>query len=120
VAGIIVQLFLQTTGFDQYVDRATVESFSFFALDILIVAALIAIKLDMIIVYAAPLLTMIVLGLVFNLAQFYFLAPRILPGAWFEKGLCEYGQNTGAVPQALLLLKMADPVLRPMPQKPWL
>jgi ESS family glutamate:Na+ symporter len=109
VAGIILQVFLQNTGLDRFVDRQTVESISFFALDILIVAALIAIKLDVIVFYAAPLITMIVLGLIFNLAQFYFLAPKILPGAWFEKGLCEYGQNTGAVPQALLLLKMADP-----------
>ena len=109
VAGIIVQLCLQLTGFDKYVDRPTVESFSFFSLDLLIVAALISIRVDVILVYAAPLATMITLGLIFNLLQYYFLAPRILPGAWFEKGLCEYGQNTGGVPQALLLLKMADP-----------
>ncbi len=109
VAGIIVQLFLQISGGEKYVDRGTVETFSFFSLDLLIVTALIAIKIDVIVVYAAPLITMIVLGLLFNLAQFYFMARKVLPGAWFEKGLCEFGQNTGSVPQALLLLKMADP-----------
>ena len=39
------------------------------------------------------------------------MAPRILPGAWFEKGICEFGQSTGSTPQAMLLLRMIDPKL---------
>jgi len=109
VAGILVQVFLQRTGLEKFVDRATIESLSFLSLDLLIISALIAIKIKVILVYAAPMLVMLALGLLFNLAQFYFMAPRVLPGAWFEKGLGEFGQNTGSMPQALLLLKMADP-----------
>lgn len=111
VAGIILQVFLQQTKLEGYVDRTTIESISFFALDILIVAALISVNLKVIVLYAAPLSAMIVLGLLLNLLQVLWLAPRILPGAWFEKGMCEFGQNTGTVPQALLLLRMADPRL---------
>ena len=107
--GIIVQIFLQKTDLDRYTDRASIESVGFFALDALIVASFMAINLKTVAVYAAPLLVMIAAGLVFNLWQVLWLAPRILPGAWFEKGLCEFGQNTGSVPQALLLLRMVDP-----------
>jgi len=47
-----------------------------------------AIDLKVVATYAAPLITMIVLGLLFNLWQVKWMGPRILPGAWFEKSVC--------------------------------
>ncbi|UCH92132.1 MAG: hypothetical protein JSV88_17790 [Candidatus Aminicenantes bacterium] len=109
VAGLVLQVFLQKTGWDIYVDRGSIEGISAFALDVLIVASLIAINLKAIAVFALPLITMMVLGLLFNLWQATWLAPRILPGAWFEKALCEFGQSTGSISQSMLLLRMVDP-----------
>ena len=111
IGGIIVQVLLQKTHVDNYVDRSTVETISGFALDVLIVASLMAIKPSAVLTYATPLTLMVILGLMFNLWQFKWLGPRILPGAWFEKGVCEYAQSTGSVPQAMLLLRMVDPRL---------
>jgi ESS family glutamate:Na+ symporter len=111
VGGIIVQVLLQKTRFDSYIDRNTVETISGFALDVLIVASLMAIKPSVVMAYATPLTVMVILGLMFNLWQLKWLGPRILPGAWFEKGVCEYAQSTGSVPQAMLLLRMVDPRL---------
>lgn len=111
VGGIIVQALLQKFKWDEYVDRGSVESLSFLALDVLIVAALISINLAAVATFAAPLVVLITAGLLFNLWQVMWLGPRILPGAWFEKSLCEFGQNTGSVPQALILLRMTDPRL---------
>jgi Na+/glutamate symporter len=62
-----------------------VESISGFALDTLIVASLMAIDLTVVATYAAPLITTIVLGVLFNLWQVKRMGPRILPGAWFER-----------------------------------
>jgi ESS family glutamate:Na+ symporter len=112
VAGMIVQVFLQKTDLDSYVDRETVGEISSLSLDILIVASLMAVNLKVVAAYGVPLTAMIIIGLIFNLWWVMWLAPRILPGAWFEKSLCEFGQATGATPQALLLLRMVDPELK--------
>ncbi|MBU6997669.1 MAG: hypothetical protein HXS49_12095 [Theionarchaea archaeon] len=111
VGGIVVQIFLQKTNLDTYVDRGTVSALSSVALDVLIVTALISIKPSLVVVYALPLLVMLVLGTVFNLWQMTWLAPRVLPGAWFEKALSEWGQGTGSTASAMLLLRSADPEL---------
>ncbi len=111
VGGILVQIILQKTGLDAYVDRGTVGSISSIALDVLIVTALISIRPDMVVMYVLPLTVVIVLGIVFNLWQMTWLAPRVLPGAWFEKALSEWGQGTGSTPSAMLLLRSVDPEL---------
>jgi len=111
VGGIIVQILLQKTRLDTYVDRGTIGSISSVALDVLIVTALISINPKLVVIYILPLTAMIVLGTVFNLWQLAWLAPRVLPGAWFEKALCEWGQGTGSTPSAMLLLRSADPEL---------
>jgi ESS family glutamate:Na+ symporter len=111
IGGIIVQWLLQRTRLDKYADRGTVESISSFALDVVIVASLMAIEPKAVAIYTLPLAVMIILGILFNLWQVKWMAPRILPGAWFEKGICEFGQSTGSTPQAMLLLRMIDPKL---------
>ena len=111
VAGLLVQLLIQKTKLDRYVDRGTIEALSAFALDFLIVSSLMSIELKAVAVFALPLTVMMALGLAYNLWQATWLAPRILPGAWFEKALCEWGQSTGSTPQAMLLLRMVDPRL---------
>jgi len=109
VGGMILQVFLQKTNLDTYVDRGSVSAISSAALDVLIVASLIAINLKVVVMFAVPLTAMIILGVLFNMWQMMWMAPRMLPGAWFEKSICEFGQGTGSTPQALLLLKIVDP-----------
>jgi len=112
IGGIIVQSLLQKSRLNIYVDRETVDAIAGFALDALIVASLIAIDLTVVATYALPLTITVVLGLLFNFWQVKWMGPRILPGAWFEKSVCEFGQSTGSTPQAMLLLKMMDPRLK--------
>jgi ESS family glutamate:Na+ symporter len=112
IGGIIVQSLLQKSRLNTYVDRETVDAIAGFALDALIVASLMAIDLTVVATYALPLATTVVLGLLFNFWQVKWMGPRILPGAWFEKSVCEFGQSTGSTPQAMLLLRMMDPRLK--------
>jgi ESS family glutamate:Na+ symporter len=112
IGGIIVQSLLQKSRLNAYVDRETVDAIAGFALDALIVASLMAIDLTVVATYALPLTTTVVLGLLFNFWQVKWMGPRILPGAWFEKSVCEFGQSTGSTPQAMLLLRMMDPRLK--------
>jgi len=112
IGGIIVQSLLQKSRLNAYVDRETVDAIAGFALDALIVASLMAIDLTVVATYALPLTITVVLGLLFNFWQVKWMGPRILPGAWFEKSVCEFGQSTGSTPQAMLLLRMMDPRLK--------
>jgi len=112
IGGIIVQSILQRSRLNTYVDGETVDAIAGFALDALIVASLMAIDLTVVASYALPLSVTVALGLLFNFWQVKWMGPRILPGAWFEKSVCEFGQSTGSTPQAMLLLKMMDPRLK--------
>lgn len=112
VLGLVIQVILQWLRLDTYVDRASIVSIQGLALDLLIVAALASVSLRVVITYAAPLIGMLVLGLAWNLFWVMWLAPRMLPGAWFEKALAEFGQATGSTSEALLLLRMVDPGLK--------
>jgi ESS family glutamate:Na+ symporter len=111
IGGLIVQSIMQRSRLDSYIDKGTVDSISGFALDTLIIASLMAIDLSVVVTYALPLTVMIIAGLVFNFWQVKWMGPRILPGAWFEKSVCEFAQSTGSTPQAMLLLRMMDPRL---------
>ena len=111
IGGLIVQSIMQRSRLDSYIDKGTVDSISGFALDTLIIASLMAIDLSVVATYALPLTVMIISGLVFNFLQVKWMGPRILPGAWFEKSVCEFAQSTGSTPQAMLLLRMMDPRL---------
>jgi len=111
IGGLIVQSIMQRFRLDSYIDKGTVDSISGFALDMLIIASLMAIDLSVVATYSLPLTVMIIAGLVFNFWQVKWMGPRILPGAWFEKSVCEFGQSTGSTPQAMLLLRMMDPRL---------
>jgi ESS family glutamate:Na+ symporter len=56
-----------------------------------------------------PFLVLALVGLAWNLAVFWWLAPRLFADAWFERGLTDFGQGTGVTATGLLLLRMADP-----------
>ena len=112
IGGLTLQIFLQKSGLHKFIDRNAVERITAFVLDMIIISSLITVKISVVMMYAIPLLLLITAGFVFNVFMLVFLAPKILSGAWFEKAVCEYGQNTGSTPQALLLLRMIDPELK--------
>lgn len=112
VTGLLIQVVLQGSRLDAYVDRGSVMSLQGFALDVLIVAAISALSLRVVVAFAAPLLVMLAAGLLWSLWWVMWLAPRLLPGAWFEKALAEFGQGVGSAPSALLLLRTVDPGLQ--------
>jgi len=112
VAGLIIQLVIQACRLNAYVDRGTVGAIQGFAIDLVIVAGISALSLKVVVAYAVPLLVMLAAGLLWSLWWVMWLAPRMLPGAWFEKSLAEFGQGVGSTEAALLLLRTVDPNLR--------
>lgn len=112
LGGVVIQLVA-----DRYeplarlIDRGSMERIQGFSLDILIIAALATLSLDAIVTNWQPFAVLAVVGIVWNCFVLFFLAPRIIPRFWFERGIGDFGQSMGVTATGLLLMRMADPEL---------
>lgn len=89
-----------------------VERIQGFSLDMLIISALGTLSLQVIAANWAPFLLLVVVGLAWSLGAFVFLARRMIPDYWFERGIGDMGQSMGVTATGLILLRIADPDLR--------
>jgi glutamate:Na+ symporter, ESS family len=112
IGGLIVQKLSIKTGVNQYYDRPTFERILGFSLDILVVSAIATIKLDVFIANFWPFLIIMTTGIAWVVFCVVFLAPRMFPRYWFERGITEYGMQTGVTAIGLLLLRVVDPIYR--------
>jgi glutamate:Na+ symporter, ESS family len=109
LGGLIIQIVASKVGVATYFDRATFSRILGFALDFLVVAAISAIRLDVFLAFFWPFSILMLSGLAWVLFATWFIAPRMLPDAWFERAITEYGMQTGVTAMGLLLLRVADP-----------
>ncbi len=109
MGGLIIQILAAKVGIATYFDRKTFDRILGLALDFLVVSAIAAIKLDVFLAYFWPFTLLMVVGLGWVIFATWFIAPRMLPDAWFERGITEYGMQTGVTALGLLLLRVADP-----------
>lgn len=109
LGGLMIQIAAAKTGVARYFDRKTFDRILGTALDLLVVAAIAAIKLDVFLAYFWPFLILMVVGIAWLLFCTLFIAPRMLPDAWFERAITEYGMQSGVTAMGLLLLRVADP-----------
>ncbi|MBM3295669.1 MAG: sodium:glutamate symporter [Candidatus Aminicenantes bacterium] len=109
LGGLFIQIFADKTGLARYFDRRTFDRILGLSLDFLVVSAIASIRLDVFLAYFWPFLILIVAGLVWVVFATWFIAPRMLPDAWFERAITEYGMQTGVTALGLMLLRVADP-----------
>ncbi|WP_147804880.1 sodium/glutamate symporter [Alkalicoccus halolimnae] len=109
IGGIIVQILSDKLDRFQVIDRKTINRVSGLSLDILIVSALATISVSVIGDNLVTFVSLAVLGIVWNVFAFLYLAPKMIPSYWFERGLGDFGQATGIAATGLLLMKVADP-----------
>lgn len=112
VGGIIVQLFLERWGLTYLIDRRLMNHIGGLALDVTIVAALASISLAVLVGNFGAFLLLSVAGITWNILCFIYLAPRIIPTYWFERGIGDVGQSMGVTATGLLLMQMVDPQKR--------
>jgi len=91
------------------VDALMMERIGGAAMEFLIVAAIAMIKTDAVAENIAPLILIMVGGILWNLICFFYIAPRVLPNFHFERAIVELGQSFGTTATGLLLLRMCDP-----------
>jgi glutamate:Na+ symporter, ESS family len=109
MGGLLIQIVATKVGVATYFDRKTFNRILGLALDFLVVSAIASIKLDVFLAYFWPFLILMVAGLAWIIFATWFIAPRMLPDAWFERGITEYGMQTGVTAMGLLLLRVSDP-----------
>jgi len=109
IGGIGVQFAADRLGVAATFDRATFQRIMGVSLDLLIVAAIAALRLDLFLQYVAPFTLLMVAGVVWCVGSFLVLAPRMLRRDWFEQGITIYGTQTGVTAVGLMLLRIVDP-----------
>jgi len=109
LGGLFIQIFAGKTGLSKYLDRRTFDRILGLALDFLVISAIASIKLDVFLAFFWPFSILMIVGLIWVIFATWFIAPRMLPDAWFERSITEYGMQTGVTALGLLLLRVADP-----------
>lgn len=109
VGGIIVQLLMERLGLHPLIIRPLMNNIAGVALDIVVVTALATISLKVLGANLGAFLLLSVVGIAWNIFAFLYLAPRVIPSYWFERGLGDLGQSMGVTATGILLLRMVDP-----------
>ena len=109
VGGMIVQAFSAKIKVSQYYDRLTFERILGLSLDILVVAAIASIRLDLFVAHFWPFAILMAVGIAWLFFCLVVLAPRMFPYNWLERGITEYGMQSGVTAMGLLLLRLVDP-----------
>lgn len=94
-----------------YVNTFLLNRISGFAFDLMIVAGICAIQIDLVSGYVAPIAIMAVLGAVVTFLYVYFICKRLFPGYRYEQFLAFFGMLTGTASTGMILLREADPNL---------
>ena len=109
LGGLVVQVALRKLGKQTLINRRMAGIISTIALDILIASAIATVSLSAIGNNLPVFITFGLLGIIWIVAAFWFLAPRMFSTYWFEKGLTNVGQSMGMTATGLLLGRLADP-----------
>ena len=112
IGGMIVQVISIRLGVAGYYDRRSFERILGFSLDILVVAAIASIRLDLFVENLWPFMILMAVGIAWLFFCLVFLAPRMFPYNWLERGVTEYGMQSGVTAMGLLLLRLVDPNYR--------
>ncbi len=112
VGSLLVRWLLESFGKDHWVSTRVQNRLGTVSADLLITAATACLDLTLLAHDWKSLTALALAGLAWNLGVVLLLAPRILPSAWFERAIIEFGQATGVAASGLLLLRMADPLDR--------
>lgn len=109
IGGILLQIFLSRFDKQHLVDRESINRIQGVALDFLIISAMGSLSLQVIGNNLIPFIILAVAGIALNVILFLYLAPKMIPHYWFERGLGDFGQSTGVAATGIMLMRTVDP-----------
>jgi glutamate:Na+ symporter, ESS family len=109
IGGVVVQMVVDRRDATRIVDRQMMLRIQGIALDLLIVSALATLSIQAIADNLVPFLLLAGAGVAWNVGVFAFLAQRMIPRFWFERGIGDLGQSLGVTATGLILIRVADP-----------
>ena len=109
IGGMLIQVSADRLGAAAYFDRATFQRITGLCLDLLVTAAIASMQLDLFLQNVVPFTLLMIAGIIWSVASFVLLAPRMLREDWFEQGIVVYGTLTGVAAVGLMLLRIVDP-----------
>jgi len=109
IGGLIMQIFLSKGIKIDIIDHQIMQRISGTALDFLVVSAICLINIKTIFSGFIPFFIIVLGAIAWNIFCVLWLAPRILPDAWFERAIVEMGQSMGVTATGMLLLRVVDP-----------
>lgn len=109
VGGLMVQLGLHHTKKQHLLNRRIVEIIGSIALDGLIASAIATVSLSAIATNWEVFVILGAAGIAWILFAFFWLAPKMFPRYWFEKGLTNIGQSMGTTATGFMFQRLVDP-----------
>lgn len=109
VGGLVVQLGLHHYKKQHLVRRRIVEIIASIALDVLIASAIATVSLQAIATNWEVFVVLGLAGIIWILFSFFWLAPRMFPAFWLEKGLTNVGQSMGTTATGFMFQRLIDP-----------
>lgn len=109
IGGFIVQKFSEKMKTSKLIEYNQIQRIQNIALDVLILAAISTISLDVVNSNLLAFCILVLGGVVWNIFCVLVLARRIFNDAWFERSIAEMGQSMGVTATGLLLLRTVDP-----------
>lgn len=109
IGSVIVQVLLDKFSKYPIISHKLIKRINGFALDLMVVSAIASLSLNIIGQHLIPFLLLALAGIAWNLFAFFFIARKILPNYWFERGICDFGQSMGMTALGLLMLRITDP-----------
>ena len=111
-AGLILNLILNKTGGQKYIDRPTIQRIQGASTDFLMVSGIGSMNTKVVMDYAFPLIVVCLLGFLANWFWFIFVGGKTATKDWFERNMMSWGHATGVAATGVLLQRVVDPDLK--------
>lgn len=110
--GFIMNFFLNKTGGQNYVDRASINRISGASTDFLMISGIGALKTGVVVKYAVPLLVVCLAGFLTNWLWFLIIGKYASVRDWFERNMMVWGHACGVAATGVMLQRIVDPELK--------
>lgn len=109
IGSVIVQWIADKVTSYSLISHSIIKRINGFALDFMITSAIASLSLTVIGQHILPFAVLALAGIGWNLFAFFFIAKRVLPDYWLERGISDFGQSMGMTALGLLLNRISDP-----------